>query len=338
MRTSARPPHLSRRRPSAGARRRPSGRRRWSRWSLSSSSWSTGDGDARRSSSLAAAGRRRALRPCSTGPSISPVRSPRRSDDDSWLISTRFPSPTYLAGAAAAAAVGKPWLSRSGGEPPTVALLGLVMTIVVAGTAGAAGAAPRRRHGQPRRRRVLVAVGAPNRRPSPPRSPTALGGGGLDVTELGARACRGRPVPALPRHAGRRPAGLRQGLRRATAATPTSSTAATARSSCASPTTTGRRPRSIATSSTRRCCCSSPIEAGVALPATSARSSSLPDGSMVLAMDDVGGRRSTRSPADEIEHDLLDAVWREVAALHRARLAHRALRAANIARRLTTAP
>ena len=56
----------------------------------------------------------------------------------------------------------------------------------------------------------------------------------------------------------------------------------------------------------------------------------LPDGSMALAMQDVGGRRLDTLAPEEIDANLLDAVWREVALLHRARLAHRSLRAANI--------
>jgi undecaprenyl-diphosphatase len=54
----------------------------------------------------------------------------------------------------------------------------------------------------------------------------------------------------------------------------------------------------------------------------------LPDGSMVLAMEDVGGHR-----LDELANigaGLLDEVWREVSTLHRAGLAHGALRTANV--------
>jgi undecaprenyl-diphosphatase len=70
-------------------------------------------------------------------------------------------------------------------------------------------------------------------------------------------------------------------------------------------------------------------QGGVACPAVRAVTA-LPDGSMALAMDDVGGRRLDELPAEEITPDLLDAVWREVATLHRAGLAHRSLRAANV--------
>ena len=51
----------------------------------------------------------------------------------------------------------------------------------------------------------------------------------------------------------------------------------------------------------------------------------LDDGSVALAMEDVPGTPLDSSHADEIDDALLDAVWREASALHRARIAHRAL-------------
>ena len=56
----------------------------------------------------------------------------------------------------------------------------------------------------------------------------------------------------------------------------------------------------------------------------------LPDGSVTLAMDDVVGRPLADIPGDEITPELLDELWREVERLHRAGIAHRALRAANV--------
>ena len=57
---------------------------------------------------------------------------------------------------------------------------------------------------------------------------------------------------------------------------------------------------------------------------------SLPDGTMAIAIADLGGRALDTLTADEADAPLLDAVWQEVTTLHRAGLAHRALRAANI--------
>src|SRR5439155_6909097 len=58
--------------------------------------------------------------------------------------------------------------------------------------------------------------------------------------------------------------------------------------------------------------------------------SALPDGSMALAVEYVEGRPLDALAGDEIDDEMLDRVWRQVERLHRARLAHRSLRAANI--------
>ena len=118
---------------------------------------------------------------------------PESLGDDSWLISTRFPSPTYLAAAAAATVVGKPWLGRSwrrtadrrpGRSPRDVAHRRDV---------GARRAAPGGRHRGLVGAAVLVAVGAPNRRPSPLAVAEGLRRGGLDVAGLSLeRAVGGR--------------------------------------------------------------------------------------------------------------------------------------------------
>ncbi len=70
-------------------------------------------------------------------------------------------------------------------------------------------------------------------------------------------------------------------------------------------------------------------DAGVVVPAV-LRVAGLPDGSMVLATERVDGEPLDSLAPEAIDDRLLDAVWREVTALHHAHLAHRALRAANI--------
>jgi undecaprenyl-diphosphatase len=52
----------------------------------------------------------------------------------------------------------------------------------------------------------------------------------------------------------------------------------------------------------------------------------LPDGSMALVLEHVTGTRLDQLPPEAIDASLLDAVWTAVQALHRRRLAHRALR------------
>ena len=69
--------------------------------------------------------------------------------------------------------------------------------------------------------------------------------------------------------------------------------------------------------------------AGVACPSLRAVVP-LPDGSMVLAMEDVGGRRLDELSADELDPSCSTRLWRQVRALHAAGLAHRSLRTANV--------
>ena len=83
------------------------------------------------------------------------------------MAGTDFPSLVYVAGAVAVVTAGKPWLGRSWRRCADIGLLVLVVVLAIAGTAGVpelllavavgvvAGAA------------VLVALGAPNRRPTP---------------------------------------------------------------------------------------------------------------------------------------------------------------------------
>jgi undecaprenyl-diphosphatase len=56
----------------------------------------------------------------------------------------------------------------------------------------------------------------------------------------------------------------------------------------------------------------------------------LPDGSVALALQHIEGPRLDEVPVDEIDDALLDDVWRAVRALHGAGIAHRALHVTNI--------
>ncbi len=146
------------------------------------------------------------------------------------MASTRFPSLAYLAGVAAAVAVGKPWLvacvaraadvavlclvARDGGSPGPPVCRHLLLAVAAGVTVGAA---------------LLVVFGAPNRRPVPAPSRSALREGGLDVAGLTLERAEGGRSQLYVAD-GRRRSGVRQGVRHGTAATPTCSTAATARS------------------------------------------------------------------------------------------------------------
>jgi undecaprenyl-diphosphatase len=257
-----------------------------------------------------------------------PGQAPEALAEDGWLTSTRFPTLAYVAGVLAAATVGKPWLARGWRRAVDAATLALVVTMALAGNAGvpelllavavggAAGAG------------LLVAFGAPNRRPSPATVATALCDGGLPVVDMRLeRAVGGRSQ--LYRAAGAD--GSRcfvkvyaQDSRDADLLYRGYRTMLLRDSSAERPATTLEydvEHEALLLMLAR--------QGGVACPPLRAVTA-LPDGSMTLATDDVGGRRLDELATDELTPDLLDAVWREVAALHRAGLAHRALRAANV--------
>ena len=182
---------------------------------------------------------------------------------------------------------------------------------------GARRRSARRTAGRPRpwSRRRCAAAGLEVRQPRRSSAPTAGGrsstvadaGGRAAAVRQGVRRRQPRRRPPLPRLPHARAAGPERRLAVAVA-----------------------RAR---TSSTRRCCCCWPAGRRP-LPRAVARSTTLPDGSMALALDRRASARSLDAlPADEIDDALLDAVWREVGLLHDARLAHRSLRAGEHPRR-----
>ena len=69
--------------------------------------------------------------------------------------------------------------------------------------------------------------------------------------------------------------------------------------------------------------------AGVRCPGVDALTT-LPDGSVALAMEDMPGVQLDELDPGNVDAALLDAVWHEAARLHRARIAHRALHPSNI--------
>jgi Mn2+-dependent serine/threonine protein kinase len=54
------------------------------------------------------------------------------------------------------------------------------------------------------------------------------------------------------------------------------------------------------------------------------------DGTALLAMERVEGSPLDRLPAERISDEVLQRLWAEVNRLHRAGIAHRALRAGNV--------
>lgn len=253
-------------------------------------------------------------------------RVPEALADDAWLISTRFPSVAYLGAAVAVGAVGKPWLGRRWRRAVDVSLIALAVTMALAGTAGLpelvlAGAA-----GGAAGAAILVAFGAPNRRPTPAAISAGLVPAGLAIERLDIERALG---------------GRSQLYRAATTSDPAflkvyaqdsrdadllyRSYRAVVLRDCGD-----RSFPSLAQAVEHEGLMLLLAErGGVACPALRAVVA-LPDGSMVLAMKDVVGRRLDDLMADDIGADLLDALWRQVATLHAAGLAHGSLRAANV--------
>ena len=70
-------------------------------------------------------------------------------------------------------------------------------------------------------------------------------------------------------------------------------------------------------------------QAGVTVPAVR-QVIKTADGSALLAMERVDGSSLDRIPGQDISDTMLRELWQQVDGLHRARIAHRSLRAANI--------
>jgi len=248
--------------------------------------------------------------------------------DGTWIADARFPSPWYLAAAAAVAAVGKPWLGRAWRRATDVTVLALALLLAIAGTAGVPQLALAAAVGIVAGQVVLVVLGAPNRRSSPAAVAAALRGAGLDLHGLELlRADAGRSQLYVARVAGDQRLFVKvygQDSRDADLLYRAYRTAVLRGANddwpAASLTSDVEHEALLVLLATR---------AGVATPALEILRT-LPDGSVALVFAYVDGVRLDELDPETMGAPLLDAVWREVAVLHAARLAHRSLRAANV--------
>jgi undecaprenyl-diphosphatase len=253
---------------------------------------------------------------------------PDAVDETSWLLSTRFPPVAYVAGAAAAAVVGKPWLSREWRRSADRGLILLLAILVIAGTSGLAEVLLAVTAGSLVGSALLVAFGAPNRRPSPQAIADALAAAGLPAVDLTLeRAVGGRSQ--LYRGAmedgsstfikvysadSRDADVLFRGYRRLILREPGDEWPAA---------TLDRNVEHEGLLLLLAC------RGGARCPELRGFTS-LPDGSALLAMEDLRGRPLDSLSAEELDDGTLDSVWQQVHAFHATGLAHRALRAANI--------
>lgn len=249
------------------------------------------------------------------------------ADSDSWVASPRFPSLYYVSGAAAAATVGKPWLSRSWRRTCDTSLVVLGLVMAVAGSAGVPELLLANALGVAVGAAVLIALGAPNRRPSPAAVGVALREAGLSLTGLSLERAEGgrAQLYVASTEDGRRFVKVNAQDSRDADLLYRGYRMLVLRGS-----KDDRPSQSLA----------SEVEHEALLLLLARRSSvtcpamevltALPDGSVALALEHIDGRPLDSLAPDEIDATLLDAVWHEAASLHRARIAHRALRAGNI--------
>ena len=256
-----------------------------------------------------------------------PARIVGALGDESWLIVHRFPSPGYLAAAFAVVTVGKPWLSRRWRRAADVSIVGLAGSMAIAGTAGAPELLLALATGGAAGAAILVALGAPNRRPTPAAVVAALNSSGLAVAQLDSERAAGGRAQLYRAETASGPCFVKvyaQDSRDADLLYRSYRTLVLRDAGDGKPsaTLTGDvEHEALLLLLAER--------GGVACPTVRALVP-LADGSMALAMADIGGRRLDALPEEELSAGLLDAVWQQVATLHHAGLAHRSLRAANI--------
>jgi glycosyltransferase 2 family protein len=253
---------------------------------------------------------------------------PDAVDSGTWLASPNFPSLPFIAGLAAAAIVGKPWMSRPWRRATDLAMAILVAAVAIAGTLGVLELLLAVALGATVGAALLTLFGAPNRRPAPGAVASALQAAGLDVVDLTLeRAEEGRSQLYTVAVAGGGTAfakvyardsrdadllyrGYRMLLLRGPSDTWPSASLQEDVEHQAFLLLLAR-------------------QGGVTCPSVELVTR-LPDGSMALALEHISGRRLDELPPDAIDGGLLDALWREVQTLHRRRFAHRALRASNV--------
>jgi len=248
--------------------------------------------------------------------------------EGTWVTSADFPTLTYVAGAAAVVTVGKPWLARSWRRSADLSLLLLVVVLAVAGTAGVPELLVAVTAGVVAGAAILVAFGAPNRRPTPAAVHDALRDGGLPVADLVLERADGgraqlysatlddgdRAFVKVYARDSRDADLLYRGYRTALLRGPNDDW-----------------PAMTLEQDVEHEALLLLIADRAHVTAPALRSlCSLPDGSMVLAVEYVDGRTLDSVPPSEIDAHLLDRVWQQVDRMHAARLAHRSLRAANI--------
>jgi undecaprenyl-diphosphatase len=246
----------------------------------------------------------------------------------SWLASAAFPGPALLAGAVAVTVAASPWLSRPWRRTAWILLCAAGAALLVAGTVLPMELILALATGVTVGAGVLVALGVPDRRMGPDGIAAALRSAGLPVSSV---------TPADVETKGSRPffAVTDDGRRLFIKALGSDQRDADllyrayrfARLRDVGDT---RPAASLIQAVEHQALVAAMAQhAGVRVPEVE-RVIKAADGTALLAMERVDGSSLDQLPAQRISDELLRRLWAEVNGLHRAGIAHRALRAANV--------
>ena len=245
----------------------------------------------------------------------------------SWLAGAAFPAPALFASAAAVVVAAAPWLSRPWRRAAWLTLLLAAAARLLAGTALPMQLILALATGVTVGAAVLVAFGVPDRRIGPAGIAAALRDAGLPVTsvrpaEVGAKGSRkftavsadGRRLFVKALGSDQRDADLLYRAYRAVRLRNVGDT---------------RPAASLFQAVEHQALVGVMAErAGVSVPCVD-RIVRAGD-TALLVMEWVDGCSLDRLPAGQVGDDLLARLWAEVGTLHRAGIAHRSLRAANV--------
>ena len=245
-----------------------------------------------------------------------------------WLTGGSLAGPALLAAAVAVTVAAAPWLSRPWRRAAWVTLWLAAVVRLITGTASPMEAVVAFAAGVTAGAGVLVLFGVPDRRIGPEGIAAALGSAGLPVTSVepagveakGSRpfvaaAGDGKPLFIKVLGSDQRDADLLYRAYRFIRLREVGDT---------------RPAASLIQAVEHQALAAVMAErAGVAVPAVR-QVIKTADGSALLAMDRVDGSSLDQIPAQRLSDTMLRKLWEQVDRLHRARIAHRSLRAANI--------
>jgi undecaprenyl-diphosphatase len=246
----------------------------------------------------------------------------------SWLTGASLAGPAVGAAAVACTVAAAPWLSRPWRRTAWIMLWLAAVVRLITGTASPVEVVLAFAAGAAAGAGVLVVFGVPDRRIGPAQIAAALGSAGLPVVQVGPAAVQAkgsRPFTAVTEDGeplfikvlgpDQRDADLLYRgyrflrLRGVGDTRPAASLIQAAEHQAL-----------VAVMAER---------AGVAVPAVRQVVKSA-DGSALLAMERLDGSSLDLIPVQRVSDTMIGELWQQVGGLHRARIAHRSLRAANV--------